>query len=51
MWGFENVPGAELVVEVIPSDEAFADVVDILDVFVSLANQFDTGITIRALGR
>ncbi|MGE0493970.1 MAG: hypothetical protein AB7S38_32475 [Vulcanimicrobiota bacterium] len=51
MWGFENVPGAELVVEVIPSDEAFADVIDILDVFVSLANQFDTGITIRALGR
>ncbi len=49
VWGFENVPGAELVVEVIPTDEAFADTLDILEVFVGMANQFDTGLTLKPL--
>lgn len=48
-WGFDNNPGAELVVEAIPADEALADVLDVLEVFTGLANQFDTGITLKPL--
>lgn len=50
-WGDETpVVGSELVSEAIPTDEVFADVFDILDVFCGVANQFDTGLTLRPLG-
>ena len=49
-WADETPVGAELVSEAIPTDEVFADIFDILEVFCGMANQFDTGLTFKPQG-
>ena len=47
-WGLPNGPGAELVTESLSAEQAFAEELELLDVFVDLANQLDTGLLIRS---
>ncbi len=47
-WGFANEPGVELVMESMPADRAFVEEFELLEVFVELANQLDTGLLIRS---
>lgn len=47
-WGLPNDPGVELVTESVSADVAFVEELELLDVFVSLANQLDTGLLIRS---
>lgn len=47
-WGLPNDVGAELVMESLAADVAFTDEFELLEVFVDLANQLDTGLLIRA---
>lgn len=47
-WGLLNDVGAELVMESVPADEAFVEELELLEVFVDVANQLDTGILIRS---
>lgn len=46
-WGFEEVSGSELTFEAMPADQVFREVLDTIEVFVSLANDFDTGFQLR----
>lgn len=47
-WGLPGDIGVELVMESIPADEAFVEEFELLEVFVELANQLDTGLLIRS---
>jgi hypothetical protein len=47
-WGLPNEVGAELVMESVPADDAFVEEFEILEVFVELANQLDTGLLIQS---
>jgi hypothetical protein len=47
-WGLPNDPGVELVTESLSADQAFIEELELLDVFVELANQLDTGLLIRS---
>lgn len=47
-WNLINDVGAELVMESIPADRAFVEEFEMLEIFVEVANQFDTGILIRS---
>ena len=47
-WQLPNDVGSELVTESISADRAFEEEIELLEVFVELANQLDTGILIRS---
>ena len=47
-WGLPNDVGAELVTESVSAEEAFIEEIELLEVFVELANQLDTGLLIRS---
>ena len=47
-WGLPNDLGVELVTESLPADRALIEELELLDVFVELANQFDTGLLIQS---
>ena len=47
-WGLLNEVGVELVTESLSAEEAFIEEIELLEVFVELANQLDTGLLIRS---
>lgn len=47
-WQLPNEVGVELVTESISAEAAFIEEIELLEVFVELANQFDTGLLIRS---
>lgn len=47
-WQLPNDVGVELVTESVSAEVAFTEEFELLDVFVDLANQFDTGLLIRS---
>ncbi len=46
-WGFESVPGAEIVFEMKPASEVFQEILMVLDVFCNLARDYDCVILFR----
>lgn len=47
-WGFTTDSGTELVVEQMPADQAFGEILDLLEVFCGVAEEFETGLLIKA---
>ena len=48
-WGFESLPGCELSLEALPANQVFQDVLDVLEVFCGVAQEYETGILITTL--
>ena len=46
-WGFQEVSGAELTFEAMPSDQVFREVLDTLEVFANVAHDFETGMILK----
>ncbi len=47
-WGASNDSGTELCFESMPASEVFADILDMFEVFVSVAEEFEVGMLVKA---